>query len=384
MISRKIYEQIATTIPQYPVIAVTGPRQSGKTTLLKNMFSDYRYVSLENPESREFAQKDPKGFLTQYNEKIIFDEAQNVPELFSYIQGIVDESQHMGQFVLSGSQNFQLMERITQSLAGRVAIFKLLPFEYAEMSSAHWLASDLSTTMTKGFYPALFERKIDQDKYYSNYIDTYINRDVSQLVNIQDARTFRNFVKLCATRAASILNVSDLARDAGVSHTTARNWLSILETSYIIYLLPPFHRNYGKRLVKSSKLYFYDTGLLSHLLGIRKGKLVKTDSLWGAIFENMTISELVKQNAHHGLYRDYYYWRDSKGQEVDLLYLENEEIHLYEIKASSTIQAKFFAGLDHFSRIAKDEKIEAKNLIYSGDQSQKRTDYNVLKWDELG
>jgi predicted AAA+ superfamily ATPase len=370
-------------IAQYPVIAITGPRQSGKTTLLKNMFPDYRYISLENPESREFAQKDPKGFLTQYSEKVIFDEAQNVPTLFSYIQGIVDEKQQMGQFVLSGSQNFQLMERITQSLAGRVAIFKLFPFENSEMSSAHWLSNDLSEAMTMGFYPAIFERKTNQDNYYANYLDTYINRDVSQLVNIQDARTFKNFVKLCATRAANILNISDLARDAGVSHTTARNWLSILETSYVIYLLPPFHRNYGKRLVKSPKLYFYDTGLLSHLLGIRKKKLSKTDGFWGALFENMAVSELIKQNAHQGLHRDYYYWRDSKGHELDLLYNENQELYLYEIKASSTIQTKFFAGLDHFSKIAKDEKVAAKNLIYGGDESQKRTDYNVLKWNDL-
>ncbi len=367
---------------KYPILAVTGPRQSGKTTLLQTTLNDYRYVTLENPDNREFAERDPKGFMTEYNQKVIFDEVQNIPSLFSYMQGIVDADKKMGQFILSGSQNFNLMERITQSLAGRVALFRLLPFDLTEMKQAKWLASTLNETLTNGFYPAVFERQIDPDRYYANYLDTYVNRDISQLVNIKETRTFKLFVKLCAIRSGQLLNLSDLARDAGVSHTTAKNWISLLETSYIVYLLPSYFKNFGKRLVKAPKLYFYDTGLLCHLLNIRKGDITPLHPHWGHIFETMVVTELIKQAEHRGIARDFYFWRDAKGHEVDVLFKEGDSIHLYEIKASSTIQQRMFDGLDYFEKIA-DEPIAQKHLIYAGDQSQKRTEYNVVAWRNI-
>ena len=339
-------------------------------------------MSLENPDHRSFAAQDPRGFLATFNEKIIFDEAQNVPSLFSYLQGIVDENRQMGQFILSGSQNFNLIAHITQSLAGRVAIFRLLPFEIAEMKAAGWLQDDLSSVFVKGFYPAVFERNINPDKYYSDYLDTYVKRDVSQLVNVQNESGFKRFVKICATRAGQLLNFSDLARDAGVSHATARNWISILETSYILFQLPPFFSNYGKRLVKSTKLYFYDVGLLAHLLSIRKGNVSPTHPMWGALFENMAVSELYKQDAHRVLHRDYYYWRDSKGHEVDLLYQEGTAFFTYEMKASATIKPEMFKGLDYFKKISQ-ENIEKQSVIYGGQENQQRTHHNVVAWQHV-
>jgi len=382
MINRINYQDIQESLRQYPIIALTGPRQSGKTTLLRSMFADYRYVNLETPDTRNFAITDPRGFLAEYDNKVIFDEVQQAPEIFSYLQQIVDKNNVMGQFILSGSQNFHLMERITQSLAGRVAMFRLFPFELEEMKEADWLSNDLGRVMTKGFYPAIFERKIDQDRYYANYLDTYVKRDVSQLVNVHDHRTFGNFIKLCAIRAGQLLNINDLARDAGVSHTTAKNWLSILETSYVIFMLQPYFVNYGKRTIKSPKLYFYDVGLLCHLLSIRKSDISPLHPMWGSIFENMVVSELTKQNHHSGLLRDYYFWRDSKGHEVDLLYEKGQSLTIYEIKSSSSVQEKMFSGLKYFEGISGDQVTE-QFLVYGGDKEQKRTDYHVLPWSEV-
>lgn len=382
MIARLIYHKFKETLGHYPILAMTGPRQSGKTTMLREMLPDYRYVNLENPDNRLFAEKDPKGFLTTYHDKVIFDEAQNVPELFSYLQGIVDEQQIMGQFILSGSQNFQLTERITQSLAGRVAIFKLLPFDFSEMKIAQWLDQDLSGVMTKGFYPAIFQRKMNHDRYYANYLDTYVNRDISQLINIKDANAFKRFLKLCALRAGQLLNLSDLARDTGVSHVTVGNWISTLETSYILFQLQPYFKNFGKRLIKRSKLYFHDSGLLCHLLGIRKSNIDPVHPMWGHVFENMIVGELIKQNEHLSLERDYYFWRDSKGHEVDLLFHTGHALQLYEIKSSSTIKQRMWEGLEYFSRIT-DEPIEKKCLIYGGEEAQERTEYSVVPWTEV-
>lgn len=382
MINRINYNEIVEALLQYPIVALTGPRQSGKTTLLKSMFHDFRYVNLEAPDTREFATNDPRGFLLEYGTKVIFDEVQRVPELFSYLQSIVDESGLMGQFILSGSQNFHLMGRITQSLAGRVAMFKLLPFEFEEMIKADWLSDDLPDVLTKGFYPALFERKLNQDKYYSNYIDTYVKWDVSQLVNIQDNHTFNNFIKLCAARAGQLLNLNDLSRDVGVSHTTIRNWISILETSYLVFTLQPYYANYGKRVIKTPKLYFYDVGLLCHLLNIRKSDISPLHPMWGNIFENMIVSELIKQNYHSNLLRDYYFWRDSKGHEVDLLYVEGQSLTTYEIKAGKTIQENMFNGLRYFNKVTGG-KVNNQFLIYGGDTPQKRSDFQVLPWREV-
>lgn len=379
---RSLYQTFKEYLNKYPILALTGPRQSGKTTFLKNQFPDYEYVSLENIDNRNFATSDIKGFLARYHDKVIFDEVQQLPALFSQLQDVVDTSRKMGQYILSGSQNFNLMENITQSLAGRVGIFKMLPFDLSEMKEANWLENDLNKVMNTGFYPAIFDRNIKSDKYYSDYIDTYVKRDVSQLLNIQDQRTFRNFIKLCAARAGQLLNYSDLAKDAGISHTTARNWLSILETSFIVHFLDPYYKNYNKRVIKSPKIYFYDTGLLCFLLNIKSGQLSPTHSLYGHIYECYVINELMKQNEHQMQLREYWFWRDSKGKEIDLLYTENEQMHIAEIKSTTTITTKLFKALDDFEAIA-DENIASKHLFYGGNENQIRTHFTTTAWDKL-
>ncbi len=378
MIKRTLFSSLQKSLTSYPITAVIGPRQSGKTTLVKEL-KTYRYVSLENPDTRDFAQSDPKAFLEEYNNKVIFDEVQRVPELFSYLQGVVDGRPEMGQFILSGSQNFQLMERITQSLAGRVDILQLYPLDIQELKSSGQLPSTVSQSCTTGFYPAIYDRSLDPDRYYANYITTYVNRDVTELINIQNNSAFRRCLRICATRSAQLVNYNDMARDVGVSHTTLRNWLSILETSFIIYLLPPFYKNFSKRITKSPKLYFYDVGILCHLLRIKKNQLNPQHKYWGSIFENLIISEMIKKNAHQSLLRDFWFWRDTKGHEVDLLYEEGGAIYVHEIKASTTIKSAYFKNLVYFDKISEDTPIH-KNLIYSGSKNQSRSQVKVVSW----
>ena len=382
MVNRTIVEGINAYMQRYPIVALTGPRQSDKTTLLKGMFPDFRYVSLENPDNRAFAENDPNGFLQLYDQKVILDEVQRVPALLSYIQTIVDSNNMMGQFILSGSQNFNLMKSITQSLAGRVALFKLLPFDMMELKSADLLPSDYEQLIIKGSYPALYDRSIPFASFYANYIETYIQRDVTELLSIRDFGLFRTFLKLCAARIGQQLNIANLSSETGVSVPTLRSWISILESSFIMYQLPPFFKNFNKRLVKSPKLYFYDTGLASFLLGIRNEKTLLESEFKGALFENMIITEYVKQNYHNNLYHDFYYWRDSNGHEVDLLVSNDTAYDAIEIKSTKTILPKQFAGLDFLANIGGDA-IRRKILVYGGDSSQKRTHYQVWAWSDI-
>ena len=382
MVNRTIVEGINAYMQRYPIVALTGPRQSGKTTLLKGMFPDFRYVSLENPDNRAFAENDPNGFLQLYDQKVILDEVQRVPALLSYIQTIVDSNNMMGQYILSGSQNFNLMKSITQSLAGRVALFKLLPFDMMELKSADLLPSDYEQLIIKGSYPALYDRSIPFASFYANYIETYIQRDVTELLSIRDFGLFRTFLKLCAARIGQQLNIANLSSETGVSVPTLRSWISILESSYIMYQLPPFFKNFNKRLVKSPKLYFYDTGLASFLLGIRNEKTLLESEFKGALFENMIITEYVKQNYHNNLYHDFYYWRDSNGHEVDLLVSNDTAYDAIEIKSTKTILPKQFAGLDFLANIGGDA-IRRKILVYGGDSSQKRTHYQIWAWSDI-
>ena len=367
---------------KYPILALTGPRQSGKTTFLKSQFPDYQYVNLENLDSRNFALEDPNGFLKQYDQYVIFDEVQRVPHLFSYIQTKVDNDKIMGQYILSGSQNFHLMQNITQSLAGRVALFKLLPFDIEEMQASNWLNEDYAINLQKGFYPAIYDRNIPSNVFYSNYIQTYVERDLSEIIQVKDLKQFRNFISLCAARVGQLLNLNSLANECGISQPTAKSWLSVLENSYIVYQLQPYFSNFNKRITKSSKLYFYDSGLLCFLLKITDAEGVKLSSLKGSLFENYIISEYIKKNYHHNLLRDVWFWRDAVGHEVDFIWQKTEKLHLIEIKATETILTDMFKGLNYFEKL-KQEIVESKTIVHTGLFNQQRSLGAISSWKQI-
>jgi predicted AAA+ superfamily ATPase len=383
MLTRNIIKSINELKKQFPIVAITGPRQSGKTTLLKEAFPGYEYISLENPDILEYANRDTKGFLEVFNNHVIFDEAQRCPKLFSYLQTKVDSRKEMGQFVLSGSQNFHLMQSITQSLSGRVALFKLLPFDFQELKNGNLFPKTYQEAIYKGFYPAIYDRNIKPQNYHNSYIQTYVERDISDVLQVRDIKQFRDFVKICAGRVGQILNINSLAKDCGISQPTAKSWLSLLENSYIVFLLQPFYNNFNKRVLKTPKLYFYDTGLASFLLGIRSAKDVDSHTMKGGLFENLIIAELVKQNHHYYQLKEYWYWRDSNGNEIDLL-CENKEKHdIFEIKATKTIMSDLFKGLDHFESTAGKEFVKNKILAYGGEENQKRTKYTIKSWSQV-
>lgn len=381
-IQRTLVEPIKIMMEKYPIVAVTGPRQSGKTTLLKTMFPDYTYVSLEKPDVREFATNDPNGFFQKYSTKVIFDEAQRVPSLFSYLQTIVDDSGIMGQFILSGSQNFQLLQNITQSLAGRVALFQLFPFDFDELNSSNLLEDDYQSAMIKGFYPAIYDRNIDPKTFYYNYIQTYVQRDVVELIEIKNVSLFKKFLTLLASRAGQLINFNSLANDCGVSQPTIKSWVSVLESSYLVFTLQPYFENIGKRLIKTPKVYFYDTGLLCYLLGVKNSDELSTHPLKGSLFENMIVSEYIKKMHHTHNIHDVWFWRDVAGHEVDLVTKEGGKVQIYEIKSSSTVMQNHFNGLSYFANMHPSFEIE-KKLIYSGKENQKRSSGEVIAWNNF-
>ncbi len=380
MISRTITKNLKEDLRYFPVLSLTGPRQSGKTTLLRSEFAKYRYFSLENSDTLRFVFEDPNGFLKLNNDKIIIDEAQKAPELFSYLQGVVDEINQPGQFILSGSQNFLLHKHITQSLAGRVSIHRLFPFDLAEFRAAGLQQDEWEDVALQGGYPRIFDTGIPYDRYYPPYLDTYVTRDIEEIVNIRNVALFRNFVKLCAGRIGQLLNLSSLANDVGIDHTTAREWLTLLEGSYLVFLLSPYFRNFSKRIIKSPKLYFYDTGLACSLLGIKQVDHLRTHPLKGSIFENLIISDFHKRAYHKGERPSMYFWRDSNGNEIDLMIDTAGRLELIEIKAGRTINPDYFKGLRNFDKVAK-EIVDKKTVIYGGDQTQVRTDLQVLPWN---
>jgi hypothetical protein len=369
-------------LKKYPVLALTGPRQSGKTTFLRKQFPGYTYVNLEDSALRNYAINDPKGFLLEYNRFVIFDEVQRVPQLFSDLQARVDEDGIMGQYILSGSQNFQLMSSITQSLAGRVALFKLLPVDIQEMKQAGWLDPDYAVNLQKGFYPGLYDRNITPKFFYSNYLQTYVERDLTELIQVKDLKQFRNFITLCAARVGQLLNLNSLANECGISQPTAKSWISVLETSYIIYLLQPYHANINKRITKSAKLYFYDTGLLCYLLKINDAASLKTNRQKGNLFENFVINEYIKQNYHQNLLLDFWFWRDAVGHEIDFIWQDSENLNLVEIKASETIMSEMFRGLTYFENLLP-AKINSKTLVHTGSFNQNRSAGKVQSWKNI-
>lgn len=380
--NRIIKKEMDIYAKKYPILVLTGPRQSGKTTFLRTQFPAYTYVNLENLDLRNYALNDPNGFLAEFNNYVILDEVQRVPELFSYLQTKVDGEKIMGQYILSGSQNFHLMQNITQSLAGRVALFKLLPFDIQEMQLAGWLNEDYAINLQKGFYPAIYDRDIPSKSFYSNYVQTYVERDLSELIQIKDLKQFRNFISLCAARVGQLLNLNSLANECGISQPTAKSWISVLETSYIVHQLQPYHSNFNKRITKSSKLYFYDTGLLCFLLKINDASSLKTSAYKGNLFENYVINEHLKQNYHNNLMMDFWFWRDAVGHEVDLIWQKNEKLNLVEIKASQTIMPAMFKGLSYFEKFIPDQ-IASKTVVHTGLFNQNRTAGKVQSWKEI-
>lgn len=382
LIQRQIASEILRLRKKFPVISLTGPRQAGKTTLLRQLLSDYSYVSLEDIEQRDFAQNDPRSFLKSLGEHAIIDEAQKVPDLFSYIQGIVDDKQIMGQFVLSGSQNFLLLESITQSLAGRVAVLKLLGFSYEELSTSPWNCDDLNRLLWTGLYPPIYDRKLNPQDWYASYLLTYLERDVRSIKNIVDLDSFQKFLKLCAARTGQLLNMSNIGNECGISHNTVKEWLSILQASYVVFMLQPYHESFNKRIVKQPKLYFYDTGLLCFLLDIRSPEELVHHPMRGQIFESFVVAELVKNQWNTGGHDSFYFWRDSQGHEVDCLVARGQDLIPIEIKSGQTILKDFFKGLGYWNKITQHQSKDSY-LIYGGELNQTRGDVQVSSWKSL-
>lgn len=381
MINRELSSIIKRLRKQFPVITLTGPRQSGKTTLLQSVYKDIPYISLEDLDIRNAAINDPRAFLSNFPEGVVIDEAQRVPELFSYIQGIVDKNKDL-HFVLSGSQNFLLLQNITQSLAGRAAILKLLPFGISELRADGLVFNNYEEVIYKGLYPGLYDKEIEPSFFYSSYISTYIEKDVRQIKNIENLNSFSNFLQLCAGRAGQIVNLNSLAIDASISPNTAKSWLSILEASYIIYFLQPYHKNYNKRITKSPKMYFYDTGLVCSLLGIDNEQQIRTYYSRGALFENLIITELVKNRFHKGQNHRFYYWQNKTKQEVDLIIDTTDGPQPYEIKSGMTMNDGFFSNLKYWQKITGEDS-KNLNVIYGGDKELKTSNGNYISWNSL-
>lgn len=380
LIERNIKPLVIRYMEQYPIVTITGPRQSGKTTLCKMTFPEMPYVSLENIENRTFAAQDPRGFLATYNEGVIFDEVQRVPELLSYIQTFVDERQSPGQFLLTGSAQFELLDTINQSLAGRTALLRLLPFTLDESYAKD--IPNIEDIVYTGFYPRIFNMDLNPSEALSFYLETYIERDVRTLFTVKDLSQFQLFVKLCAGRVGNILNLTSLGNDCGISHTTAKAWLSILQASYVIFLLQPHYNNFSKRLIKAPKLYFYDVGLASYLNEIRAPIHVQNHPLRGALFENFIIADLLKQRYAKGLRNNFYFFRDNSGNEVDLLIDEGQYVYPVEIKSGQTINQDFFKGLFFYQKLNREQAVDSF-LIYGGEQMQRRTGITVYSYKKL-
>ncbi|MBO0934869.1 ATP-binding protein [Fibrella aquatilis] len=378
LIPRLLANKVLDLATKFPIVSLTGPRQSGKTTLLRSLLPDYQYVSLENPVTRQFATEDPNGFLATYAERVIFDEVQRVPSLFSYLQTKVDDSRQMGQYVLSGSQNFLLLQAISQTLAGRVAVLRLLPLSYAERQQANLLGPSVAESIFQGGYPALYDRQLTPDEFFPSYIETYLQRDVRDLASIRNLGTFTTFVQLCAGRIGQPLNTSSLASDCGVSVPTVRSWLSILESSYFIFLLQPYYQNFNKRVIKSPKLYFYDTGLACSLLTMTTAQQVESYYQRGSLFENAMVAELLKNRLNAGQTPHVYFWQDSNHNEVDLIDEQPGGFITYEMKYSQTVSSDHLKNLIHFRKLTNTTGVDY--LLYAGSEGQKRTGATVVGW----
>ena len=382
MIQRELVEKTKQLAVQYPVVTITGPRQSGKTTLCRMVFPEMTYVSLEDLDQREYARQDPRGFLNRFPQGAVLDEIQRAPELLSYIQTIVDQQNKEGFFILTGSQQFELLEGISQSLAGRTALVRLLPFSLGEAYGANLKKTTLDQVLYTGFYPRIFDKGLIPTEAMGFYVNTYVERDLRMLINIRDLSQFEIFLKLCAGRTGQIVNLSSLGNDCGVNHSTVKSWLSVLEASYIIKLLRPYYKNFNKRLIKSPKLYFLDTGLACFLLDIQNSGQLATHPLRGALFETFIVAELLKKRFNAVQTDNLFYFRDNIGNEVDIIWDRSPQPVPVEIKSGQTVSRDAFKGLDYFNKLSGGD--DASHLIYGGDESYTRQSVQVTSWRDVG
>lgn len=369
MIPRMLAGKMTSLAAAFPVVTVTGPRQSGKSTLVRSTFPEYRYVSLEDGDTRSTAEDDPRSFLERFDAKVILDEVQRVPELFSYMQGVVDRRDEPGQYILSGSQNFLLLRSISQSLAGRVAILHLLPLSYAELSDVGMAPATMDDLLFSGGYPRIAVQRINPTDFFPNYVSTYLDRDIREELGVKKITQFNTFVTMCAKRVGEVLNMNSLANDCDISVSTAREWLSILEASFIVFRLHPYQRNFGKRLIKAPKLYFYDTGLAANLLGIESTDQLFTSEARGHLFENAVVLEVIKEYQAQGRTPNLFYWRDSNNNEVDLIIEKGgKPQYAVEVKSSATYRTQAFDTLERIAPIMGLEP-ERRFVVYGGEES---------------
>ena len=379
MIIRQATERLVHLSKTFRSVAVVGPRQSGKTTLCRTVFPKKLYVSLENPDVLEFATTDPRGFLSQYNHEngAILDEIQKAPHLFSYLQQILDETKTKGLFILTGSNNFLLQENITQTLSGRIAYLQLLPLSLEELKSNNILKNEYAWHIINGGYPEVIAEDINPTDWYPNYISTYVERDLRQLKNINNLSLFTKLLRMCAGRTGQILNMTSMANDCGIDQKTVAAWLSILQSSYIIYLLKPYYNNFNKRIMKTPKLYFYDTGVACSLLGIKSAEQIAIHAAKGALFENLIVGELLKERFNAGENDNLFYWRDKTGNEVDVIAENEGKLTAIELKAGETISSDYFKGLEYLSKVSS--VVIEKMIVYGGNQTQNRSNGILIK-----
>ncbi len=381
MINRIASQKLLELSHYFRAVAVIGPRQSGKTTLVKACFPEKPYVSLENPDHRNFALSDPRNFLKKYKDGAILDEVQRTPEILSYLQQILDEDQRKGLFILTGSNNFLLQEKITQSLAGRAAYLDLLPLSVRELEEIPEALKDINTLMFKGAYPPIQSEGLSPQSWFNSYIRTYVERDVRQIKAVENLLLFEKLLALCAGRAGQQVNFSNLAIETGLDHKTIHSWIGVLQASYIIHLLPPYFQNFNKRIVKAPKLYFYDTGLVCHLLRISDPDMLFQHPMRGAIFENFILIEMLKNRFNQGMRSNLYYWKDQSGNEIDIVVDEGLTLKSIEVKSGATISQDYFKNLLFWQKLTGRE---GGLVIYSGDESQERAgDIQVKSWREI-
>lgn len=382
MFQRQLQSLLNKESQNFRVLGLVGPRQSGKTTLLRHMFPNYRYVSLESPDLQLQVREDPRGFFMDTQQNWILDEVQNVPQLFSYIQEMVDDPVRANRFILSGSQNFLMLEKVSQTLAGRIALYELFPLTYQEFQTYKALPShDLWTYLYNGQYARPYHESLPVKRWFDSYIQTYLERDVRSIENIRDISQFHRFLKLCAGRHGQQLNLQGLANDVGVSITTIQNWISILEASYIIFRLPPYYNNYRKRLTKTPKMYFYDSGIVAQLLGIQSPEELSLHSMRGSIFEGFIISEIKKTFNNLGIRKDLYYWRTQSGEEIDLMYDDQNAKHIIEIKSSATFQSSFVEGLLKWQTMVDENVIGS--VFYAGNDTLTFKNMRIHPWNTV-